>query len=159
MQIIYGGIQIANEPPAGTDGVLGFELPKAEQNTGWMEGLRAKDAVPRSYGNRKRTLTGNIYPAPLATPAAAKKAREQFYEVLPLQGPLITVQDTEQTIYAVAVLRGIDVIEAATEGVGYGLKFTFLVSAPQFSGNPTLLVTSTGKAIVTSTGEVIRTGL
>ena len=156
MQILYGGIQIALERPQGTDGVLGFQVPKGTQNVQWIEALRGADAYPVARGNRKRTVTGSIFPAPLATLDAAMLAREQFYELLPLSGPLVLAEGTTITTFAQAVLQDIDMVEEVTAGVSFGLKFIFVTGAPKFSISGGNLVTSTGKLLVTSTGLVIR---
>jgi hypothetical protein len=157
MQIVYGGVVVASDPPGGAVGVLGFSAPKAEQSLQWIEGLRALDAFPISRVNRKRTVSGTIYPAPLATLAAAKLAREQFYELLPASGALVLTQDTEITTFAVAVLQGIDVVEGVTEGVSFGLQLTFAVGPPAFTVNPASLQDSAGADVTDSKSNPIQT--
>jgi len=148
MQITYGGKPIATEPPAGTDGVLGFMVPRGEQNFQWMEGLRAADSYPIARFNRKRTISGSIYPAALTTLAAALQARTQFYENLPASGPLVIQQDAQVETFNYAVLQTIEVLEAVTEGVSYGLKFSFLVGPPGANTANNVLQTGSGSGVL-----------
>jgi hypothetical protein len=160
MQITYGGVPIANEPPGGTDGTSGFLVPKATQNVEWIEGLRSPDAYPRALYNRKRTVTGGVFPAALTTYAAALLARTRFYEQLPAYGALVIIQDAQVVTFAQAVLQDIDVVEEMTFGVSFGLNFTFQCGPPVFTTLNNALGTGVaGQILGTGNGGELGTGL
>jgi hypothetical protein len=158
MQIIFAGIPLASEPyDGGTDGVLGFALPVPAQIIQDIDAIRAADSYPQARGNRKRTISGTIWRKPATTLAEAMLLRQQWYESLSWQGgALVLTEDTTITTFAVAVLEKIDIADN-TEGVGYGLAFTFRVGPPSFTSNPSTLKASTGNSLLYSTGKPIQT--
>jgi len=127
MQIIFAGVTIAKDPSfGGTDGILGFMLPKGKQNVQIAEFMRAADAVPIGRGNRKRTLTGQISPKPSPTLGAAMLARMAVYDNLPQTGILI-LQESTTVVTCMAVLETFDEVKEQMEGVSFAHSLVFQV--------------------------------